>query len=874
MARRARRRGFQRPALAPERPTGVDGLDVAALWRRGEQQEEAFDYEAARLYYREAVRRAGPQEVRGWLERYARFLVERYGQFPEVASWLDDPAFAPIEGAEAKGGLALPRLVVAAAMEVGHPRGVDLDDALARDFNEPESVGRLADRLLQAGAVTEARALLEAAAGRLPPLSRGAELLDLLRRDEDAACEAALAGVVQALGGRDAHAARTALEAARDTWAHTARFKATESQVASAEQALAGESLRADIEAAVTAGDLDTALAAAEALVALAPDNRSDQTTAQSLRDRVAARDRDAALARASQQSGSARLSTLVDVRRDHGEGITVPDGLSDDWALVQDAFDTLPSAEIHGEGLALISALRQGLNDDTVEPLRQALAALPPSWRQVETAVRAAERVARADAAEAQAADQARAVTVRAALRETGPDAALTALGAKRLWADAGLLKTLRHEIEEAKLRHAQEGRLKRAVAKALKAGQLFAAQRALATLEGIATDDDPQALSWRQELDQRCAAELRATPVPPFNLSLGDGPVATAVVDGRMLVVQDRLWLGINLQTRGLAPFQLPEAFPLATQPAPKLGGRDGAVRLLAVSAGRLVAIEQRDGAPPEVVQARSLRDIIRGEGQIVAWALEPDADLLAVLVRKDAGPASLVRVDADTFEAVSVDRHKPALSSLVGVAGAPDALLAATEPEARARRAWAVGRFGEGARPEATWSQDEVAEPVAGLRAAVRWPEQERIFAAYDTFDLFDADKVQRPPSLLVWRKDRIVFASSDLRRRFAPMERIVVDHAWTLDAAAGRLWFAALPRQDHEESSDAMLLGVDARTLRADAPVALEGIARVLAIEPVADGAAALCRRQEGKHAVARARVDERGRISLTIDPLPV
>ena len=101
----------------------------------------------------------------------------------------------------------------------------------------------------------------------------------------------------------------------------------------------------------------------------------------------------------------------------------------------------------------------------------------------------------------------------------------------------------------------------------------------------------------------------------------------------------------------------------------------------------------------------------------------------------------------------------------------------------------------------------------------------------------------------------------------------MERIIIDHAWTLDPAAGRLWFAALPREDHD-GTDAMLLGINARSLRPDAPVALDGVARIIAIDAVSDGAAALCRTHEGRHAVARARIDTGGRISLTIDPLPV
>ena len=119
--------------------------------------------------------------------------------------------------------------------------------------------------------------------------------------------------------------------------------------------------------------------------------------------------------------------------------------------------------------------------------------------------------------------------------------------------------------------------------------------------------------------------------------------------------------------------------------------------------------------------------------------------------------------------------------------------------------------------------------------------------------------------------VLRGGRVIFASSDLRRRFAPADRIAIDHAWTLDPAAGRLWFAALSTDD--AAPGAFLLGVDARTLRADKPVALTGVQRVLSLLPTTGGAAALCRQQAGGYALVRAQMTADG-LSLTTHKLPL
>jgi hypothetical protein len=168
--------------------------------------------------------------------------------------------------------------------------------------------------------------------------------------------------------------------------------------------------------------------------------------------------------------------------------------------------------------------------------------------------------------------------------------------------------------------------------------------------------------------------------------------------------------------------------------------------------------------------------------------------------------------------------------------------------------------------------SWRDDDVGEQVGAVRKAMGWPQQDRIYASVACIDPFDGRTLHDVPSLVVIRGDRVVFASTDLRRRFAPLERLTIDHAWTLDPVAGRLWFAALPTEG-ADGRDALLLGVDARTLRADRPLPLHGVARVLALQPVPEGAIALCRGHEGQHTLVRATVVD-GATQLTAHRLPL
>jgi hypothetical protein len=72
---------------------------------------------------------------------------------------------------------------------------------------------------------------------------------------------------------------------------------------------------------------------------------------------------------------------------------------------------------------------------------------------------------------------------------------------------------------------------------------------------------------------------------------------------------------------------------------------------------------------------------------------------------------------------------------------------------------------------------------------------------------------------------------------------------------------------------ESAKDALLLGVDARTLRPDRPEAVQGVARVLALLTTTDGVVALSRMHGGGYGLTRARVGDAG-LALTTTRLPL
>lgn len=878
------RRRFVRPRLMPtDAPLAAEaaGQTAEALWRRGERAEEEFDYEAARGWYREATRCAPAESAAELAGRYATFLVERYGQYHEVAAWLDDEAFDPLAGAES-GATSLAQLVALAAHEVDHVRSADLDLVLARELGEPQALTRVAMGMATGGQTEEALSLLLEHRSSLPPLSEASKLLEQLLGDQEAACTQALAEVTAALERRDAVGAEHGLARVDRAWAEHALFRAAQARTLALRTELEAEALRREIEAALDASAFERALTSAQALVQLMPDSEGDRSTLVWIEERLREQARQRRLEQLkSTQAPLEQMRLLVELLQGFGADRDPPPDHATAWALAREAASQSllsQGAEPYLWTCVRLSQMTAAGELDQVEPL---LATLPELWQRM-SVVRAATSARNAALrARAQAEDAAIRAEVQA-LIDAGDLAAARAAAERHGQTTAGrsptvraLLKTLDGLAQEASRR---EGLLSEARDR-LAAGELFTAGRRIAALaeQGVAAEDID---ALRRDLEAAREGALRARPVPPFALKVDQSPIATGVADGRLVIVQGRLWLSVNLETRGLQPFMLPEAWPLAERPGARMAQVDDRLVLIGFSRGRLVRIEQLPGAAPEVVEARPLKELVRGDDRILGTAIEPDAETYMLLSQSSAragSAATLTRIDARTLDTRDSSRHKPALIGAVGVRHQPGAVLVATSAESRARKAWAAGLLDTsqraGAAPTLELTQDDLVEPVAFFSRAIAWPEQRRLYASYSVFDVFDAEEVRATPSLLVLKDDRIVFASTDLRRRFAPVEKLIIDHPWTLDTRSGRLWFAALPRQDAEQQ-DALLLGVDAQRLRADQPVALQGVARVLAIEPVVDGAVALCRLHEGRLAVTRARVDERGEIALTIDALPV
>ncbi|MBP47833.1 MAG: hypothetical protein CMH53_07825 [Myxococcales bacterium] len=328
----------------------------------------------------------------------------------------------------------------------------------------------------------------------------------------------------------------------------------------------------------------------------------------------------------------------------------------------------------------------------------------------------------------------------------------------------------------------------------------------------------------------------------------------------------------MSVGLDDGGLAPFVLPEGFALTSDPAAVVAPVDGGLRLVGCTTNQqLVVIDKQADRPPQITEARALADIWPQGHRPLCWAFDPSAPMVAILVQPPGQSPVVTRLRTQTLTSVDITRVKPPLRHIGVVQGRPGHLMACSDLSQRSRGDWALGRYDCELQLQHHWDQQQLVEPIAALNKTIYWAEEDRVFASYDLYDPFNPEAVNRHPSLAVWRGQQLVFASSDLRRRFAPTNKIVVDHPWTLDPAAGRLWFAAQPRADND-NQDAMLLGVDARTLRPQPLKVLEGAARILAIHAVEQGAAALIRSHEGTHMWALVSATDEN--SLTPSPLPV
>ncbi len=890
-----RLRDFVRPQLAAGAalPDGLGGAEPALLWQTGEEAEEAYDFEAAQALYREAVRRASEREAAQWTDRYAAFLVERYGQFDEVAAWLDDGEFDPCVALAHRPPLQLADRVALAATEAGHARAEELDESLAREWGRPQSLARVARRFADAGRREEALCLLEDHSDQLTAADPASQLLAELRDDDMHACRLAVAPALAAAEAGDLDTAAALLDGCRALYGGSGAFRGVESVISLAQGRASAAALRQAIEAALDDEDLDGAIKAARALVDLHAHVDSDTYVLANLERRQLHHQRRVDLAAAEEvgaatgeAGGAAAAAALVDryeaqslseaaATRPWLAALIEASAAIGDLARHEDAVRTLC------ELVSVWPAVRDAGTADADLPDRvEALwRALPEAWQVVGVATQVRARAVAATRRR-DAERETRLVETTTALIDAGNlEAAASALNeetASASEAGAGAeIRALRERVAMLLARQSNTERLVNDFEVALEAGRLFAARRAFEALKGLdgpaADQAAPLGLRWHEHAKR----SLRGAPVPPFGHRIGEEPIACGVSLGRMIVVQGRLWLAVNLDSQGLAPFLLPEGFALDPRPTARISTFDGRTRLVGFSAGRLVVVDQPPGQPPEIVDARALTELLRPSEQLVQAGFDVAGGWVSLLSHGEGatkGSVSLTRVSLDGLEVRSQERCKPPLAGATPIEGGDGAWLATTTIAARSRRAWAAARFEATGKQAASWDQIELEEPVARFTRAIAWRESQRVFVRYSWHDAFAGDQVYDGPSLLVLRDDRIVFASADLRRRFAPSEPLVLDRAWAFDAVNGRLWFAAVPRED-DDQVDALLLGVEATRLRADRPLAIEGARRILAIEAVDDGAAVLARTHDGPLAIARVRRTD-GAPTLTVGRLPV
>ena len=878
----AKTRAWARPLLAAQTPDEPQGA-ADALWALGEQAEAGYDFAQARLGYLAATRAAPGQKAADYTRRYAEFLVERFGQFEEVAAWLDDAQF---EAPRDANGLQFQRLLARAARETQHPRAAALDQDLAMR-GDPQAIERVAVALLQSGGHAEAKALLEKHASVLEPLGAADKLLTRLRHDELQRATADLAPVEAGLYSHELDNARAQLEALRSKWGQAAPFLSLESRLRTAEVQGQASRLREAIDIALDAVDLDAAHEAARALAALDGATEADrnylvfigrrqrEARLRALLDEVAASDDEVAALR-----GLALVADRIGVDEPvevTGHDVRV-DRHAGPWSVVREAagLQSGPLAE-HLSELQHLLALRTAVEMEDADNAETWLKALPAAWQKGPTAQKAKALAQVRTQARQREAEAVVAGELQALLDEGALDAAATVLHG---WMRAHPvlstdLKMLRNELQLARQNGEKRKALRAEFDLRLGKAEFFAARAVLAELAHLLPEAERKEL--QTALETQAAPALRAKGMPPGLQKLKvDAAFATGIAHGRLVLVQDHIWLVINLETGGLQPFALPEAWPVQAQAWTRIAAVGERIRLVGLSNQRLVVIEQLPGQPPEIVAGADLRTLMRGDDLLIGAALQPDAKSWRLLARSSLrdNASTWLRVDLSSLQTGTLevlDYHKtaPMLESTTGIDGAPDQGLTITGT--RHRQQYALAMVDEQGQPQASFSHEDVGEPIAGLRQAFAWPAQDRVYASFTTRDPFGLDtNLRGEPSLLVLRGGKISFLSSELRKRFLPTQPVTIDQPWTLDAAQGRLWFAAIP---HETGQDALLLGVDARTLRPDKPVAMAGVERVLALLPTSDGVVALVRLQGGGFGLTRARMGTDG-LALTTTRLPL
>ena len=831
---------WRRPALGVAAPAGVS---PDALWAQGQAAEDAYDYEAARAAYRLAAAAASSGAALAYVTKYAAFLCERFGQFDEVAAWLDDPGFALPTG---KGGEAmqLSGLLARAAMEVKHPRHLDVD-AHAAQAGDPGALQRVQQRDAQH------------------------------RQEALALAHAALAPVDALLAAGDLEGVAQALATLRTAHGATPPFAALQGRLLAAQAKHALAQQRHALHALLAAGDVRGAELLAAKIAAHDHATPADKQALAGIRQ-VRAADAQATLWRQAQSATPARaqLEILAQLVDDHGTTLDAPAPLHTLWQMVRLVAQLPHALPLRPRVPALVAWQTLVTHAESADfaLLESALHALPEAWLTAPLPRHVRERV-RAHAESARVALEAEITAqVETLLAADALDEAARVLDAAQRTHGAGLtgLKALRATLSHQRHQRERTDKLRRAIQDALDVQDVLIARARLAELAHVVPDDEAEA--WRQEIETRAGPLLRAKPMPPGMQKLEDAALLTGAGLDRLVIVQNTVWLTINRTTGGIQPFALPSGWPVQIHAWTRIAAVGDALRLVGVSQGRLVVIEQVLGQPPHVVAGVPLAELLAEDDTLMGAVLTPDAPTWVLLSRhaqKGTAP-TWTRIDARTLEVLDRKKAQPKLDSLAGIDGAPgEAILV---PALKHRGAFAMAVADTTGHPLQRFSSDDVGEPVADVLQAQAWPAEGRIFARYGVRDPFQPDRITRDPSLLVIKQGRIAFASTDLRRRFAPLSPMRLDHAWTLDPAAGRLWLAAVSTAEGE-AQDALLLGVDARTLRADKPVAVADVTRILALHPVTDGAVALTRLRAGGYGLTRATMAT-GALQLTTQRLPL
>jgi hypothetical protein len=406
--------------------------------------------------------------------------------------------------------------------------------------------------------------------------------------------------------------------------------------------------------------------------------------------------------------------------------------------------------------------------------------------------------------------------------------------------------LEPLRKELLTARQRLQRRQQLVQTFEVLLAEQAWFGARRCLQELQHLERREPWQARQERWLAGVGTRLQGRAMP-PGLQKLARDKAVASARNGSLALLVQGDIWLGLQLDTGGLQPFALP---PDATLDAAttRIAWAEDRWVASAISQGRLLRLEQLPGQPPQITAGIDLGEILQGDDQIVGLLTDPLAADWSIVTRRGEGPQThWTRLDGQRLDLLARSKSKPDILHAAPCIGDPTTAWLVPHPKARA--GFALGSADLMGTWQAQWRADEVGEPLAGLSQVEAWPDQDRTFARYVSRDPYD-DRLQASPSLLVVKSGRVHFASTDLRRRWMPLQPLQLDLAWTLDRAGATLWFAALPDSPTTASSCAVL-AVDARTLRAQPPLFLPEMAQVRAVLADSGQAACLCLGQAGE-----------------------